>query len=163
MWLTLHFSWSVYFCVYIYAHPPYGPCPYPSWHAYMTDDTHMMRWWTHTSWHNPPDHTKCEQLQWLTRVQQLLWNQLPCFSMNETKDLWSQSVLQCRCTLSPYRPTLDTPQRSCDHKLPHPPIVMVTGSLAQVLRTNFVILDYCSHTGNGTGRGSHGKLGSYYY
>ena len=27
MWLTLSFSWSVCFCVYIYVGPPGGPCP----------------------------------------------------------------------------------------------------------------------------------------
>ena len=26
MWLTLHFTWSVYLCVYIYHAPPHGPC-----------------------------------------------------------------------------------------------------------------------------------------
>ena len=45
---------------------------------------------------------------------------------SEAVILWSQGVLRCRCTLSPNCPMSDTPQRSCDHKYPTPPILLVT-------------------------------------
>jgi len=37
------------------------------------------------------------------------------------------------------------------------------GLASRVLRTNFVILDYCSHTWNGRGRGSREETAWLYY
>jgi len=83
MWLTLHFSWSVYLCVYIYAHPPHGPCP-PAHHGVCsTHMRHMQRMCKRILCTHPHHVRKTLHFQWVISKGKLLCNQLPCFSMKK--------------------------------------------------------------------------------
>ena len=104
MWLTLHFSWSVYLCVYIYAHPPHGPCPASPHEACNTHTGIMQRMWTGVMHTHPHDTWKLLHFQWLTDKGKLLCNQLPCFSMKKTGEFSRQG-----CVAEPmhiFNPTL---------------------------------------------------------
>ena len=84
MWLTLHFSWSVYFSIYIYVHPPHGPRLPLHITRHDACHTHHAHRWMQTHTHVTPTHEKLQQIQWLSQVRQLLWNQLPLFRVCET-------------------------------------------------------------------------------
>ena len=162
MWLTLHFSWSVYFSIYIYVHPPHGPRLPPHITRHDACHTHHAHRWTQTHTHVTPTHEKLQQNQWLTPMWQLLWNQLPLFRVFFPE--WFV-ITVCVATADyifipyPYRVVwlLLWSQEPSNIGQCLPRI------RTQVSHTNFGIKDTCSHTGNGRGRGSHGKLGSYYY
>ena len=84
MWLTLHFSWSVYECVYTNAHPPHGPCP-PAHHGVCSIHMrHMQRMCKRILCTHPHHVRKSLHFQWVTVKGKLLCNQLPCFSMKKT-------------------------------------------------------------------------------
>ena len=79
MWLTLHFSWSVYFSIYNNVHPRHGPRLPPHITRHDAHHTHHVLRWTQTHRHVTPTHEKLQQIQWLSQLRQLLWNQLPLF------------------------------------------------------------------------------------
>ena len=79
MWLTLHFSWSVYFSIYNNVHPPRGPRLPPHITRHDAHHTHHVLRWTQTHRHVTPTHKKLQQIQLLSQLRQLLWNQLPLF------------------------------------------------------------------------------------
>lgn len=137
-------------------------------------------WWKHNHCHIPPSHQRCVSYQQLICLRQLLHNQLPPFMVKKQGIFSHQGCVEVPmykippptisdgqmhdhtawshkpCVAPPMeqqRPTLDLTQLYCDIiatlTIPRPK------SASRVLRTNFVITrNYCSHTGNGVGRGS---------
>ena len=152
MWLTLHFSWSVYLCVYIYAPTGGGPCLPPTHSAIVRMMQRHGAWWEQQMCVSPPDHTKYVSLQWLTCLRQLLWNQLPLQVVCEIVEMSQQGCVEVPM-----------------HILPHPLGMMVRSkcpmsdgqSLVHTHKFSARTSEHwrcsCSHTGNDRRRGSRMK------
>ena len=102
MWLTLHFSWSVYLCVYIYAPTGGGPCLPPVHSAIARMMQRHDAWWGQQLCIHPPDHTKYVSYQWLTCLRQLLWNQLPLQVVCEKVRMSQQGCVAMPMLIIPY-------------------------------------------------------------
>ena len=102
MWLTLHFSWSVYLCVYIYAPTGGGPCLPPIHCAIARMMQRHGVWWEQQLCVHPPDHTKYVSYQWVTCLRQLLWNQLPLLVVCEKVRMSQQGCVAMPMLIIPY-------------------------------------------------------------
>ena len=153
MWLTLHFSWSVYFSIYNNVHPRHGPRLPPHITRHDACYTHHVLRCTQTHRHATPTHEKLQQIQWLSQLRQLLWNQLPLFRVYFPEGF----------VITVYVATADY------IFIPYPYRVVwlllwsqepsnigqcLPRIRARVSHTSFGIEDTCNRTWNGRGRGS---------
>ena len=65
--------------MYIYVHPPTGPCPSPSHTRNCLHYARSWRRWGQKTCLSSPTYRRYKQYQLLTCLRQLLWNQLPLF------------------------------------------------------------------------------------
>lgn len=156
--VNTHFTWSVYFCVYIYHAPPYGPCTPPDRWAQMSAQASIMclgdnvlRVIIHHA------RQSCSKNSDLLNVNNCYAISCRRHSIVISISCEKHSTLTSRCTIYyPYRVGwLVKPSNIGQWNLPR--------AYTWVLHTDFAILDCCSGAWNGRGRGSHMRTKSQTY
>ncbi len=152
MWLTPHFSWSVYLCVYIYAPTGGGPCLPPVHCAIARMMQRHGVWWEQQLCVSPPDHTKYVSYQWVTCLRQLLWNQLPLQVVCENVIISQQGCVAMPMLIIPI-PLGWWSYQSVRHRT----VQSLVSTHKFSARTSEHWRCSCSHTGNDRRRGSRMK------